>query len=201
MHVALWHCHNACCLSRLIHVACNRYHDYNDVNWQKMYAREIEEGSSKLTLGGESCSWSEHAGPANLDHRIFKTLPAVAERLWSPESLTKHRPVASARVGRCHSARTHQTGNAALLSLSLCFLSSAIANCNSHKMNTRNSFTTHHHRIPKMQSPRSVLVRSRRGEADNKAVGGTGQCSYSGHCSCPPATAFAIKYRHSTIIS
>eukprot|EP00729_Bicosta_minor_P010962 gene10962-2656_t len=56
-----------------------------------MYDRVIEAGDSKLTLGGESCSWGEHAGASNLDHRIFKALPAVAERLWSPAVLTDSR--------------------------------------------------------------------------------------------------------------
>ena len=67
------------------------YHDYNNLDWKNMYDRQIEAGDSKLTLGGESCSWSEHAGPSNLDNRIFKTLPAIAERLWSQDSLTQSR--------------------------------------------------------------------------------------------------------------
>ena len=43
--------------------------------------------SSPHLLGGEACSWSESADEANVGDRIFKRLPAVAERLWSPASV------------------------------------------------------------------------------------------------------------------
>jgi hexosaminidase len=68
----------------------NWYHDLLP-SWRQMYDAEIEDADSLLTLGGESCSWSEFAGPSNIDHRIFQNLPAVAERLWSTDALTKTR--------------------------------------------------------------------------------------------------------------
>jgi hypothetical protein len=68
-----------------------RYHDFMNSDWGKFYDVWIEEADSPLTLGGESCSWSEFAGSSNIDHRIFRNLPAVAERLWSTDALTKKR--------------------------------------------------------------------------------------------------------------
>jgi N-acetyl-beta-hexosaminidase len=39
-------------------------------------------------IGGEACSWGEHADALNLDHRIFQRLPSVAEKLWSTRTFT-----------------------------------------------------------------------------------------------------------------
>ena len=83
------------------------YLDHVGDDWLKMYQANIDEslssdlggggggeeeeeegaGRGKL-LGGEACSWSEHANEANVEHRIFSRLPSVAERLWSPAAAT-----------------------------------------------------------------------------------------------------------------
>jgi|EP00945_MAST-04E_sp_MAST-4E-sp1_P000963 hypothetical protein len=82
------------------------YLDDLSVSWQKMYQQDIIGEANPLTLGGEACSWEEHASGANLDHRIFSRLPSIAERLWSPKASTVAgvQPVDKPRIGRtlCH---------------------------------------------------------------------------------------------------
>ena len=43
---------------------------------------------AKLILGGEAAMWDELATPENLDAKLWPRLAAIAERFWSPESVT-----------------------------------------------------------------------------------------------------------------
>ena len=42
----------------------------------------------KRILGGEAAMWEELATTENLDAKLWPRLAAIAERLWSPESIT-----------------------------------------------------------------------------------------------------------------
>jgi hexosaminidase len=71
---------------------------YLDLGWPaaRHYAVDPLSGAAaalapeqqQLILGGESCMWSEYVNAENIDSRIWPRNAAIAERLWSPQSVT-----------------------------------------------------------------------------------------------------------------
>ncbi len=61
--------------------------------WRTFYSNEpysianFTESEKKLLLGGEACSWGESVDDFNFDERVFPRLLAVAERLWSLQTV------------------------------------------------------------------------------------------------------------------
>ena len=51
---------------------------------------------AKLILGGEGTMWEELASPEMIDARLWPRLAVIAERFWSPESVTDVDPCISA---------------------------------------------------------------------------------------------------------
>ncbi|HEV2290307.1 MAG TPA: family 20 glycosylhydrolase [Gemmatimonadales bacterium] len=48
----------------------------------------LTDAESARVLGGEACMWSEYVGPGTVESRIWPRMLAVAERFWSPASVT-----------------------------------------------------------------------------------------------------------------
>jgi hexosaminidase len=71
---------------------------YLDLGWsaERHYAVDPMSGAAATLspeeqlriLGGESCMWSEYVNAENVDSRIWPRNAAIAERLWSPQSVT-----------------------------------------------------------------------------------------------------------------
>ncbi len=71
---------------------------YLDLGWSaaRHYAVDPMSGDAakltpeqeRLVLGGESCMWAEYVDAENVDSRIWPRNAAIAERLWSPQSVT-----------------------------------------------------------------------------------------------------------------
>jgi hexosaminidase len=51
-------------------------------------AADLLPAEKKLILGGEAAMWEELATAENLDSRLWPRLAAIAERFWSPESVS-----------------------------------------------------------------------------------------------------------------
>jgi hexosaminidase len=51
-------------------------------------AADLAPDQKKLILGGEAAMWEELATAENLDSRLWPRLAAIAERFWSPESVS-----------------------------------------------------------------------------------------------------------------
>jgi hexosaminidase len=51
-------------------------------------AADLSPDEKLRILGGESCMWSEYVNAENVDSRIWPRNAAIADRLWSPQSVT-----------------------------------------------------------------------------------------------------------------
>lgn len=49
---------------------------------------DLTDEQARHILGGEATMWSEYVSPETIDSRIWPRMAAIAERLWSPRSVT-----------------------------------------------------------------------------------------------------------------
>jgi hexosaminidase len=60
--------------------------------WQNMYAYDptvnLTSSQADYIIGGEAALWSEYIDETNIEVNIYPRASAVAERLWSPKSVT-----------------------------------------------------------------------------------------------------------------
>ena len=61
--------------------------DFHYLNDPVPAQSNLTEAEKKLIVGGEATMWTEHVTPETVDSRIWPRTAAIAERLWSPQSV------------------------------------------------------------------------------------------------------------------